>query len=101
MGRWGIDIRFANSLRSEKSRDALLELIPKLLTPAQSLVHLEIVLVSVHAGRDGAAAVGGGQLSVESEPSHRTRIRARVPFLAANAAVTNERRARNLLLTKA
>ena len=52
-GRWGIDTRFANSLGSERSRDARLEPIRKLLTPAGSLVHFEIVLVSVHARRDG------------------------------------------------
>jgi hypothetical protein len=45
-GRWGIDIRFANSLRSERSRDAPAGAYPQLLTPAGSLVHVEIVLVS-------------------------------------------------------
>jgi signal transduction histidine kinase len=34
-----------------------------------------------------------GHLAVESEPSHGTRIRVRVPFLAANAGVSNERKA--------
>ena len=35
----------------------------------------------------------GGHLAVESEPSHGTRIHVRVPFLVANAGVTNERKA--------
>ena len=52
-GRWGIDTRFANSLGSERSRDARLVPIPKLLTPGGSLVPLEIVLVSVLARRGG------------------------------------------------
>jgi signal transduction histidine kinase len=38
----------------------------------------------------------GGNLTVESEPSHGTRIRVHAPLLATDAEVTNERKVHKL-----